>query len=178
MKIFFQVIVICFLTIGALPSWAQKQLVLLKNERVILRLHPGDDIVYKLKNSNDKQASYINNLFDAEVVVHDETVPLHEIERLYFKQTKFYNVIGGALVTAGVGIFLIDQANEVIVQGNKPSLDKRVTNISLSSLAVGLPMLFIKKKSQRIRHPYRLLTVTKGSPFYQPEISSGSNFIP
>jgi hypothetical protein len=37
-------------------------------------------------------------------------------------------------------------------------------------VGVGLPMMLIKKKSQRIKPGYRLLTVEEGSPFYLPEL--------
>jgi hypothetical protein len=37
-------------------------------------------------------------------------------------------------------------------------------------VAVGLPMMLIHKKSQRIGGRYRLLLAEEGSPFYQEDI--------
>jgi hypothetical protein len=153
----------------ALQATAQKQLVLLKNERVLLRLQPGDEFGYKLKNSNTVRTSYVNNLFDNAVLAHNDTIPFHRIERLYFEQSRFYNTVGGALVVGGAGLFLIDQVNVVIVNGDKPSLDSWVSTVSISSIIAGLPMMLIKKKSQKINYKYRLLTVKKGSPFYEQD---------
>jgi hypothetical protein len=41
---------------------AQKQLVLLKREKVIMRFNPGDAIVISLKGKKQRIDSYINNL--------------------------------------------------------------------------------------------------------------------
>ena len=74
--------------------------------------------------------------------------------------------LGGLLVIGGAGIFIIDQFNSIIVHGEDPSLDERVTKISITGLVLGLPMMLIHKKSQKIKAPYHILTVKKGSVFY------------
>jgi hypothetical protein len=174
---------ILFLLLIVLPyaAQSQKQLALLKREEVLLRLYPGDEFIYKLKGSNAVRRTYVNNISDTAVVTHRDSVPFHRIERIYFEQRKLYNTVGRALVIFGVGFFLIDQINVVLVNGQSPSLDRRVTTLSLSSLAVGLPLALIKKKSQKLKRPHRLLMVEKGSPFYQPDtretIPSGENQI-
>lgn len=153
----------------AFHAYAQKQLVLLKDERVLLRLYPGDEFVYKLKDSKTVKTSYVNNLFDNAVLAHNDTISFHRIDRIYFTQTRFYNTIGGALVVGGAGLFLIDQFNVVIVNGDKPSLDSWVSTVSVSAIIAGLPMMLIKKKSQKLSYKYRLLTVKKGSIFYEED---------
>jgi hypothetical protein len=69
-------------------------------------------------------------------------------------------------VVGGAGLFLIDQVNVIIVNGDKPSLDSWVSTASLSGIVVGLPMMLIKKKSQKMNFKYHLLAVKKGSIFY------------
>lgn len=147
----------------------QKQLVVLKKENVILRLFPGDEIIFKLNGSRGMRTSYINNLSDTALVAHRDTIPFHSIERIYFRQGRFYNTVGSALVIFGTGLFLIDQINVVLVNGQTPNLDNRVSALSFGSLAAGLPLMLLKKKSQRIRYPIRLRTVEKGSAFYRPD---------
>ena len=145
---------------------AQKQLVLLKKEKVILRLNPGDEFVFSLKDGKKIQKSYVNNLFDTAVMVHKTVIPFQNIDKIYFTRSNFGNVIGGLLVVGGVAYFLIDQINVVIVDGDKASLNENVTTTSIAMVAVGLPMMLIKKKHQRIGGKFRLLTVKEGSPFY------------
>jgi hypothetical protein len=152
-----------------LPAAAQKQLILLKGESVVLRLKPGDEFIYRLKNSKQVHTEYVNNLFDAAVMVHHDTIPFNQIDRIYFPHEKFYNKVGGAMVVGGAALFLIDQFNTIVVRGETPSLDARISTISLSMVAVGLPMMLIKKKSQKVNYKYHLMTVKKGSIFYQPD---------
>ena len=144
----------------------QKQLVLLKRQDVILRLAPGDDIVFKLRNNPDRFSSYINNLFANSVKVHRDTFAIDQIERLYFQRTTFANRMGQRLIILGAGLFIIDQVNTGLVQREGFSLDSRISKITLSALATGLPLMLIRKKSQKIEYPYRLLIVEKGSAFY------------
>jgi hypothetical protein len=148
---------------------AQKQLILLKDETVLLRLYPGDEFIYKLKDSKAVVTTYVNNLSDTAVVTHGDTVPFHTIERIYFYQPKFYNKVGRALVIFGVGLFFIDQFNVVIVHGQPPNLDNWVSTVSLTSFAAGLPLMLIKKKSQKLNYRHRLMMVSKGSVFYKPD---------
>lgn len=163
-------LIVCILLAGISATSAQKQLVLLKKQKVILRLRYGDEIVYKTKGNDQKVTSYVNNLFDTALLAHRTIVPFHSIDRIYFVHGNFMNVVGGALVIGGLGYFLIDQLNVVVVQGEKASLDDNVTRVSIGMAAVGLPMMLIKKKSQRIKGRYRLLTVDYDSPFYQHDL--------
>jgi len=145
----------------------QKQLLLLKGEKTILRLHPGDDFVYRLKTDKKIRSSYVNNLNETTVFTHRDTVPFHTIDRIYFRQTKFYNRIGGRLIGAGIVLFAFDQFNETVVQGNKASLDKGITTVSVAMVLAGLPMVLIRKNSQRLNYKYRLVMVERGSIFYR-----------
>lgn len=163
-------LIVCILLAAISVASAQKQLVLLKKQKVILRLSYGDEIVYKTKGSDKKITSYVNNLFDTALLAHRTVVPFHTIDRIYFVHGGFVNMIGGALVVGGLGYFLIDQLNVVVVQGEKASLDDNVTRVSIGMAAIGLPMMLIKKKSQRIRGRYRLLAVDYDSPFYQHDL--------
>jgi len=159
-----------FFSVGRVYS--QKQLVLLKREKVLLRLNYGDDFNYRLKGSKTVMPSYVNNLYDTAVLAHKDIIPFHKIDRIYFKHSSFGNRFGTFLVIGGVGYFLIDQFNEVIVHGEEPTIDENVATTSAILVGAGLPLMLIKKKSQRLGGKYRLLTVEKGSPFYVPELNS------
>jgi hypothetical protein len=159
-------ILISLLILAASFVQAQKQLVMLKREKVMMRFNPGDEFVISLKGEKKKMTSYINNIFDTAVMVHKTLIPLHKINKIYFKRSGLVNLIGKFLVVAGVGYFVIDQFNVVVVDGDKPSLNDNVTNASVAMVAAGLPMMLIRKKYQRVGGKFRLLTVETGSPFY------------
>lgn len=173
-------VILIFCSMLFLPcAHAQKQLVLLKRQHVILRLYPGDDIVYREKGERSIHHSFVNNLADTAVVTYNDTIAYHNIDRLYFRQHKFYNVLGSVLVIGGIGYFLIDQINELAVYGNKASLDKRVDRISIPAVIIGLPLMLLRKKSQRLTPKYHLLMVKPGSYFYKPNPQGyQSPFIP
>jgi hypothetical protein len=152
---------------------AQKQLVVLKRQEVIKRYNPGDDIVIRKKGEKTLLKSYINNLSDTSVITHNDTIPYHHIERIYFKQRSFLNTLGAVLVIAGTGFFLIDQFNNVVVYGNGFQLDPYVTNRSIPAVAIGLPLYLIRKKSRRPGHKYRLIMADEGSIFYRDNRPSG-----
>lgn len=166
MKHYRTFLLLTLLVSAASLAQAQKQLVLLKREKVIMRLNPGDEFVISVKGDKKKLTSYINNLFDTAVLVHKTIIPLHKINRIYFKRSGLINLIGKFLVVAGVGYFVIDQFNVIVVDGNKASLNDNVTNASVAMVGVGLPMMLIRKKYQRIGGKFRLMTVEEGSPFY------------
>ena len=159
------------LTIFISPqAQAQKQLVLLNGQKVLLNLKPGDDFVFRIKGQKEIRRTYINNLSDTAIVTHRDTVAFHRIDRVYFKRSSFANVVGTVLVIGGAGYFLIDQFNNVVVQGNSAELDEGVTKASVTMLAVGLPMMLIKRNSERLGRGSRLMMVTEESPFYHREI--------
>jgi hypothetical protein len=152
---------------------AQKQLVLLQREKVLLRLTPGDEFVFSLKGDKRVHKSYVNNLFDTAVMAHKTAVPFHKINRIYFDRRGFINVIGGMLVTAGAAYFLIDQFNGIVVQGEGIDLADEVLVPSAIMIGVGVPLMKLNRRSVRLGGKYRLLTIEKGSPFYNHRVLSG-----
>jgi hypothetical protein len=161
-------------------GYTQKQLVLLKRETVLLRLNPGDDLSYRLKMTDQKRNTYINNLLDTAIITHSDTVQFQSIDRVYFKRSSFSNRLGLVLVAGGAGYFLIDQFNNVVVHGNDAEINESVARGSIVMVGVGLPMMLIKKDHVKIKGRYRLMIVTEGSPFYLDNRPKGylSPYIP
>lgn len=155
---------ILLLLLCLLPLWTDvtgQQLVLLRRQEVILRLNPGDEIVLKVRGEDRIRRSYVNNIYDHAVKLHRDTIPFSKIERLYFKRTRFYNRIGQVLVVGGSGYFLLDQVNTGF------GMDPDVTSTSLKAIALGIPLLFIRPRSQKLNHRYRLRAVDSRSVFYR-----------
>jgi hypothetical protein len=153
-----------------MPVFGQKQLVVLKGQKVLLRLYPGDDIVFKLKGDKKVQRSYVNNIFDTAVVAHKQVIPFYKIDRLYFQRGNLLNVFGGLLVGGGAGFFLIDQLNNVAVQHNDLDFEKSVAIPSAIMVGTGLPLMLMKKKSTKLGGKYRVIMAEKGSPFYRADL--------
>ncbi len=166
-------LIFLFLIVSSFGYAQRRQLVLLKGQKVIHRYLPGDDIRIKLKNNNQIINSYVNNLTDTSVLVHTTDIPFHKIERVYFHRSTATNKIGTILVIAGTGLFLIDQFNVVVVNGDSPNIDEGVAKFSIGSVVLGLPMMLIKKKYVKTSYKFKLLSVDETSLFYQrPPTSS------
>ena len=168
----FQVVVLlfflCSVTVPAVH--AQKQLILLKNEKVLLRLYPGDEIIFSLKGKKEPIRSYVNNISDSSLTIHRDEIAFHSIDRIYFTRGNFMNVVGGLMVVGGIAYFAIDQFNMVVVHGEGFDIDQDVSIASASLLGVGLPLMLFKKKSQKVGGRFRLRMADKGSAFYQPDL--------
>lgn len=147
-------------------SLAQHQLVLIKSDQVQVRFIEGDDFVYKRKSSRKVIKSFIVEINDSTLITNHDTIATHQIEKLYFKKGNLLNILGGFMVLGGAGIFVIDQINTNIVRQEKASLDDNVTAISVTSLAIGLPLFLLKKGAHRVGYKQRLKIIDKGSPFY------------
>ena len=76
---------------------------------------------------------------------------------------------GKTLIKAGVGLFVIDQFNSVVIQKSKASLNRGVTVASIAVTSVGLPMLFFNKNWKRVSGGVRLRAVARDSRFYLVE---------
>jgi hypothetical protein len=155
--------------LGSINGLCQNQLLVIKNDRVIVRYQPGDEFMYKRKSKKEKTRSFIVSINDSTIVTNVDTIATHQVERVYFKQGNFLNVVGGFLVTGGVLIFLVDQVNVLFVQGDKASINENVATISLVSIGIGLPMMLAKKNTHRVGFKKRLRIIDRNSPFYYTE---------
>jgi hypothetical protein len=150
-------------------SAQRNQLVLIKKDEVVIRYRLGDDISYKRKDKAETLRGFIVEVNDSIIITSNDTVATHQIEKLFFRKGNFMNIVGGFLVTAGSAFFIIDQLNTIVINDQEPSLSTNVSNITLTSLAIGLPMLLITKKSHRVGFKERLRIVDSESPFYYSE---------
>jgi hypothetical protein len=149
--------------------FSQNQLVLIKNDQVLMRYRAGDDVKYKRKNG-EKVKGFIVEVNDSTIITSNDTVATHQVQRIYFPKGNFLNVVGGFLVTGGALLFLIDQVNVMVVNGDRASLDDGVSRATLTSIGIGLPPMLIKKQAHRVGFKKRLRIVDRESPFYYSEV--------
>jgi len=144
----------------------QHQLIVLKYDDVVARFNPGQPFAFKYKGQKEKISTYIRDIQESQIITYDDTISIYEIDRIYFEQRGFHQTIGTALIIAGVGRFVIDQINNLVVHGNQPSLDSEVNQFSISTVVLGLPMRLIKKKSQRMLYKYKAIIIDQESYLY------------
>jgi hypothetical protein len=158
-------------------SLAQTQLVLLNGEKVMARFAEGQAISYKLKKSKGFVVGYIARINEFSFVTSYDTVPFSKIESvsltggnaLKYRRTSFLNLIGSALLTAGVVYFAADEINSELVHGYGFDSDRAAWEPAVILAGSGIILRLIRKRSQRLRYPARLLQAPPGSPFWRPE---------
>jgi hypothetical protein len=163
-------LIILFFAASALRGWAQTQLVLLHGDRVLARYSPGQAFTYKLKKTKGFLVSYIIEVREFSVVTSYDTIPFSKIERIGLtgRNQSFLNHLGYALFIVGVGYFAVDEINSLLVEGYGFDNDPNVWEPALILATSGVILRLIRKKSQRLIYPAKLLAAPPGSPFYRP----------
>jgi hypothetical protein len=159
---------IFFLTVVSVTALqAQKQLVLLKRESVVVRFTEGEYLRCKLKNKEKREGKIIE-LTETQIITSNDTLLMSSIESLNVKGKRKINAtrgIGGLLFVGGLGYFAIDQINRLIVDG-ADDFDEKGAIISLSIAATGAAILFIKSPYKKV-YGHTLKTIDYASRFYK-----------
>ncbi len=147
MELLFKLIVVvciimsihCFLSVNQVYG-QDKYLVLEKmgrKKRIVF--YPGDEITFKMKNSDLEITDAIVDLHDSLILFLNSYVRPKEIE--YVKLERNVGLLspsnGPKLIIAGVGLFLIDQLNNSIIQGNELRINDDIVKTSLIMIVGG-----------------------------------------
>lgn len=135
----------CLLFFSSLQpvSWAQvtDRLILEKlgkRNRTIYQL--GDEIILKLNNDPNEFRGSITAFYDSTVVIEDVFVRLNDIK--YVKTVHTHGFLspsnGPKLIVAGISLFLIDQLNHTVIQGNDFRIPKEIAIASGTLVAFGI----------------------------------------
>jgi len=162
-------LIIFFVWTSTASAMAQKQLILLKRENMVVRFTEGEYLRCKLKNKEKKEGKILE-LTDTHIITSNDTLSIASIEALNMKGKRKVNVtrgIGGLLFVGGLGYFAIDQINRLIVEG-AGDFDEKGAVISLSMAATGAAILFIKRPYKKV-YGHTLKTIDYTSRFYKLE---------
>ena len=155
---------ISWLLLGFFPmqmaSWAQvtdhlkvtDRLILEKlgrKQRIIYQF--GDEIILKLKNDPNEFKGIITEFYDSTLVIENVYVRLNDINYIKTVHTKgFLSPSNGPkLIIAGVGLFLIDQLNHTLIQGNDFRIPKEIAIASGALVAAGIFWTTLKYRKFR-----------------------------
>jgi hypothetical protein len=151
-------------------GFSQNQLVMIKGEKVLATYKEGDDITLKLKKQNQFKTGYIIKVEDFFIVTNHDTIPLINIDKIDLKRKTYstrLNVFGTTLATIGLGYFLIDQFNSILVKKQGFDESEAAWKPAAMLVGVGLPMMLIKKKKHHVGWKFKLRAASPGSPFYK-----------
>ena len=160
-----------FIVVGLISSVAraQPQVVLLRNETALIRLEEGDQ--FKIKRDGEKEVyeDILVSAWEFGIIGLKDSVRFTDITHIHSGgRSTFLSRLGGGLMVAGLGYFLIDQINEGLFAGNDFSLEERVWKPSLGLLGAGAIFQVARK---RWYTPglgrLKLITAQPDSPFYR-----------
>ena len=151
---------VCYLLSVSEVYGQDKYLVLEKlgrKKRVVF--YPGDEITYKMINSDLRITDVIADLHDSLILFSNSYVKPGEIEYIRLEHIEgFLSPSNGPkLIIAGVALFIIDQLNNSVIQGNEFRLDEDITKISMIMVVGGVIWRsfrysrFKNKNNRRIR---------------------------
>ncbi|MEY3404838.1 MAG: hypothetical protein RL161_268 [Bacteroidota bacterium] len=150
-------------------AWAQPQVVLLRNETALIRLEQGDTFKIRLDGEKRVYEDILVSAWEFGIIGLKDSVKFTDITHIHSGgRSTFLSRLGGGLMVAGLGYFLIDQINEGIFSGNDFSLEERVWKPALGLLGAGAIFQVARK---RWYTPglgrLKLITAQPDSPFYR-----------
>jgi hypothetical protein len=148
---------------------AQRQLVLLSGDHVVFRFRRGDNFHSKLDGQKQEHWGFLVEINEFNMITSQDTIDFRKIDKVLVPGKPMTKRLGRKLVTAGVGLFVIDQLNITLIQHNKPNLDSKVWKTSALIASAGVPMLFFKKNWKKIGRGSKLISVGRDSRYYLPE---------
>ena len=128
-----------------------------RKKRVVF--YPGDEISYKMKNSDLQITNVIVDFHDSLILFSNSYIKPKEIDYVRLEHTEGFLSPSNApkLIVAGITLFIIDQLNNSVLQGNEFRLDEDITKVSLIMVVSGTIWKslrysrFRNKKNRRIR---------------------------
>lgn len=155
-------------------SHAQKQLVLLKNGKPVGRYAEGEYIYFILKDGSHREGKLVE-LFEFYALCDYDTVPgldtlkFTKIHKMLIPKKERHGIsplLGGLLFMGGATYLGIDLINSALGY-NTEGVDQGVVKASVTMMAVGGALFFIRPKYRRVNNGTILRTVDYKSKFYK-----------
>lgn len=175
------VLFLFFLMIGACAVAQPRQVVVLKNETVLVRYSVGDVISFAREGDRGILQQKILDLNDTLIMMNLDSVPYYRIVKLDIRAKKsstFGQRLGAYMIAAGVILPLADLINTGLIQKQGASIDEGVAIASGVLLVSGTALVLIKKPYFKPGRKNRILIVKKGSVFYDDQTSKPINPYP
>ena len=164
------ILILFFLVLSLCASAQQRQIVVLKNERVLTRYQVGDVLPFAREGDKKIQLQKILALNDTLIMMNLDSVAYYRIKKLDIRGRKkrpFAQRLGANMMIASAILPLADLFNTTVIHKQDASIDEGVAITSGTLLAGGALLFFIKKPYFKPGRKHRILIVEKGSPFYQ-----------
>lgn len=164
------VILLFFLLTCFCAHAQQRQVVILKNERVLARYQVGDVLPFAREQDKTIQLQKILALNDTLIMMNLDSVTYYQIKKLDIRGRRdrtFAEKLGAYMMLAGVVLPAADLLNTTVIRKQDASIDKGVAVTAGALFAGGALLFFIKKPYFKPGRKNRILIVDQDSPFYK-----------
>ena len=151
-------------------AFGQRQVILLAGDEVVHRFKKGDPFRVKLVDNKTEYWGFLVEINEFSVITSRDTIDLQKIKKILLPGKPRIHRLGIKLIAAGVGLFIIDQLNYGVLQGNDPNIDSGVAIASVAIGAAALPMALTKKNWAKPKGRLKLVSVGRGSLFYESDL--------
>lgn len=161
--------IIVFSVLLTFSSFGQRQLVVLKGDRVVQRIHTNTFFDVRAKGSKSLHRGFLVEADEFSFITSRDTFSVREVEAISTgKRRTFWSVVGSLMTTGGAGYLLIDQFNRYIVYGGRTPQEPLVWKTAGVLIGIGFPL---SKAKRRWDKPgtgnVRLMSVDFSSRFYR-----------
>ena len=163
-----RVVLFLFLQLSC-SAYGQRQLVVLKGDRVVQRIHANTFFDVRTKEDRSIYRGFLVEADEFSFITSRDTFSIREVEAISTgKRRTFWSVVGSLMTTGGAGYFLIDQFNRYVVYGGRPAQDPVVWKAAGVLIGIGFPLSKVKRRWDKPgRGNVRLMSVDFSSRFYR-----------
>jgi hypothetical protein len=151
-------------------AFGQRQVILMAGDEVVHRFKKGDSFRVKLVDNKTEYWGFLTEINEFSVITSRDTIGIRKIRKVLLPGKPKIHRLGIKLITAGVGLFIIDQLNYGVLQGNDPNIDSGVAIASIAIVTAAVPMALTKKNWAKPKGRLRLISVGRDSRFYEPAL--------
>jgi hypothetical protein len=160
LRVIFQFI---FLVVLVNYSFAQPQLALLKGDNVITRFEEGEYIRFQRKGDEGFIRAIIIGIHPGYFIVGEDTIYTYDVAKIDLRKKGVTNFklasLGKGLMTAGVGLFIIDLFNTTVIRDKSYEIDNSITSASLVLVGVGALMQVVNNNYFKIGRNKKVATL-------------------
>lgn len=164
------IFLLLFLSVSFCVNAQLRQVVVMKNERVLARYQVGDALSFAREGDKKIQIQKILALNDTLIMMNLDSVAYYRIKKLDIRARQghtFGQKLGAYMMVAGALLPLADLINTTAVRKEDASVDPGVAITGGALFAGGALLFFTRKPYFKPGRKNRIMIVNRESPFYR-----------
>ena len=150
------IFLIALFLLSSPEGFSQKQLVLVKKNKILLRISEADFIRFKLKGQDHYSKGFIQGIHQDFFTIGQDTTYLYNVTAVDVtgRGTSGFKIRESGMVLMGAGAILL-----IINAINSDKIDDGVAIVSGALIGTGLFMQFVNDDNFKISHKKKIITM-------------------